>query len=64
MKSGQPAELIWSALKSNATKERRLLTEKQALARVKAIAASEGAGRLPDAALQFYAAEYISMLRK
>lgn len=64
MHSGQPTERMWSALKSSAAHEKRALSLHQAIQRVKAIAAHEGARELPDAALQFYAGEYLSMLRK
>lgn len=64
MHSGQPTERMWSALKSSAAHEKHALSLSQALRRVKAIAAREGACELPDAALRFYAGEYLLMVRK
>jgi len=55
---------MWSALKSSAAHEKHALSLNQALRRVKAIAVQEGARELPDAALRFYAGEYVLMVRK
>jgi hypothetical protein len=58
----QPAERLWSALKGSADRERRKLTTQQAEDRVRDIATREGIGKLPDAAVRFYAVEYAQMV--
>lgn len=64
MEQRQPAERLWSALKRSAHGERRTLTDQQAERRVRDIALREGIGKLPEAALRFYAVEYAQMVNK
>ncbi len=60
----QPAERIWMALKRTAASEHGTVTYDQAMRRVRKIASTEGVGALPERALQFYADEYVRMVRE
>ncbi len=64
MTGDQPAERIWTALKQTAANENGSVTHEHALRRVRRIVSSEGLGALPDKALQFYADEYVRMVRE
>ena len=51
-------------MKRMAKTEKGSITSKQAIDRVRAIAHQETGTKIPDAALHFYAEEYIDMVRE
>lgn len=53
---------MWNALKRLARSEKGIVSQSQAIRRVKAIAKQEGALDLPERALRFYAEEYREMV--
>ncbi len=59
-----PSERLWNALKQLAQRETAVISEAEAIRRVKAIAKREGALELPAPALRFYAQEYREMVAR
>jgi hypothetical protein len=53
---------MWNALKRLARNEKGIVSQAQAIKRVKAIAKQQGALDLPERALRFYAEEYRQMV--
>ena len=58
----EPSDRMWNALKRLARSEKSIVSQAQAIKRVKAIAKQEGALDLPERALRFYAEEYREMV--
>lgn len=64
MKGKEPAEQLWWQLKQAAAAESGQVTLEQAAKRVRRIVGDIHAPGLPDAALRFYAAEYVRMVNE
>lgn len=64
MKGNEPAEQLWRQLKQAAAAEARSVTMEQAANRVRKIAGETDSRGLPEAALRFYAAEYVRMVNE
>jgi hypothetical protein len=64
MKGKEPAEQLWWQLKQAAAAESGLVTLEQAAKRVRRIVGDIYAAGLPEAALRFYAAEYVRMVKE
>lgn len=60
----QPAERVWAAMKRMAADEKRKVSSKQAIDRVRSLVVQEGASALPERVLHFYAEEYLAMVRR
>lgn len=63
MNKREPSERFWVAMKQTAVMERSTISLAQAVKRIRKIAADEGMGTLPEQALNFYANEYVRMVR-
>ncbi|HZZ65505.1 MAG TPA: hypothetical protein VFE17_08405 [Candidatus Baltobacteraceae bacterium] len=64
MRGKEPAEHLWRQLKQAAAAESGAVTLEQAEKRVRGIVGDVNAPGLPDAALRFYAAEYVRMVKE
>ena len=60
----QPSERVWRAMKRMAASERRAVSAKQAVDRIRAIVIREGFEELPEPAVRFFAEEYVAMVRE
>lgn len=64
MKGKEPAEQVWSQLKQAAAAEGGSVTLEQAAKRVRRIIGDIHVQAIPEAALRFYAAEYVRMVKE